>query len=121
MLIFIKMLKITKEGNQYMVELFQVNRLNTLFSDLVREQLMELVQEPGAEVIINLDGIRFIDSPGFAVLMDVADRARMAGNRFKLCNVTDDVRELILLLELEGRFSFCSCDNVEEKILLVLD
>jgi anti-anti-sigma factor len=95
--------------------------LSTLFSDLVREQLMELVQEPGAEVIFNLGGIRFIDSSGFAVLVDVADRARMAGNRFKLCNVTDDVRELILLLELEGRFNFCSCDNVEEKILLVLD
>jgi anti-anti-sigma factor len=118
---FIEMLKIAKEGNQYMVELFQVNRLSTLFSDLVREQLMELVQEPGAEVIFNLGGIRFIDSSGFAVLVDVADRARMAGNRFKLCNVTDDVRELILLLELEGRFNFCSCDNVEEKILLVLD
>ena len=104
-----------------MVELFQVNRLNALFSDLVREQLIQLVEEPGAEVIFNLEGIKFIDSSGFALLIDVADRARVAGNRFKLCNVTDDVRELILLLELEGRFSFCDCENVEEKILLVLN
>ena len=42
------MLKIAKEGKQYRVELFQVNRLNTLFSDLVKEQLRELIEEPGA-------------------------------------------------------------------------
>lgn len=115
------MLKIVKEGNQYKAELFQVNRLNTLFSGLVKEQLFELIDKPGIEVIFNLEGIRFIDSSGFGVLMEVADRARANGNRFKLCNVTDDVKELIILQELEGRFSFCKLDNTEEKILLVLD
>ena len=35
------MLKIAKEGSQCRVELFQVNRLNTLFSALVKEQLKE--------------------------------------------------------------------------------
>jgi anti-anti-sigma factor len=115
------MLKIAKEGSQYRVELFQVNRLNTLFSELVREQLHELVREPGAEVVFNLEGIRFIDSAGFNVLTEVADRAREHGSQFKLCNVPDDVKELIILLELEGRFTFCACENTREKILLVLD
>lgn len=115
------MLKIAKEGKQYRVELFQVNRLNTLFSDLVKEQLRELIEEPGAEVIFNLEGIRFIDSSGFDVLMDISNNARDHGSQFKLCNVTDEVIELIRLLELEGRLKFCTCQNTEEKILLALD
>jgi anti-anti-sigma factor len=115
------MLKIAKEGQQYRVELFQVNKLNTLFSDLVRSQLMELIEEPGVEVLFNLKGIRFIDTAGFEMLMEVHDRALKSGSRLKLCNVSDDVRELILLQELEGRFSFCALENQTEKILLVLD
>ena len=115
------MLKIAKEENHYRVELFQVNRLNTLFSELVKQQLVELVVEPGVTVVFNLDDIRFIDSSGFDVLLEVSDRAREAGSQFKLCNITDDVRELIILMELEERFDFVTCENSREKILLVLD
>ena len=115
------MLKIANEGSQCRVELFQVNRLNTLFSSLVREQLQELVEEEGASVIFNLEGIRFIDTAGFQVLIEIAEHARQNGCQFKLCNVTEEVKELIILLELEGKFTFCSLENTEEKILLVLD
>lgn len=115
------MLKIAREGNQCRVELFQVNRLNTLFSSLVREQLRELVEEPGITVVFNLEGICFIDTAGFEVLQEITELARRNGSHFKLCNITDEVRELIILLELEGHFTFCSMENTEEKILLVLD
>jgi len=115
------MLKIAKEENQYRVELFQVNKLNTLFSELVKQQLIELVEEPGVSVVFNLEGIHFIDSSGFDVLMEVGDRAKAAGSHFKLCNITDDVRELIILTELEGRFDYMSCKKTREKILMVLD
>ena len=115
------MLKIAKEENQYRVELFQVNRLNTLFSELVKQQLLELVEEPGVSVVFNLEGIRFIDSSGFDVLLEVSDRARELGSRFSLCNITDDVRELIILTGLEHRFEFVSCTTPREKILVALD
>ncbi len=115
------MLKIAKEENQYRVELFQVNKLNTLFSELVKQQLIELVEEPGVSVVFNLEGIRFIDSAGFDVLIEVGDRARTAGSQFKLCNITDDVRELIILTELEDRFDCMTCKNTRETILMALD
>jgi len=111
------MLKIAREDSQYRVELFQVNKLNTLFSDLVKQQLMELVEEAGVSVIFNLENIRFIDSSGFDVLKEISERARQYGSRFSLCNITDDVKELIVLLELEACFDICSCKKNEEKIL----
>ena len=115
------MLKIAKEDSYYRVELFQVNRLNTLFSNLVKEQLMELVEKPGTTVIFNLKDIRFIDTNGFSILLEVAVRAREAGSRFKLCNVNDEVRELLVLMELENSFEFANCEYSREKILQVLD
>lgn len=115
------MLKIAKQENQCRVELFQVNKLNTLFSELVREQLLELVEQPGLSVVFNLEDVHFIDSSGFNVLLEVADRAREVGSQFKLCNITVDVWELVTLLGLERRFDRMNCENTPEKILAVLD
>lgn len=115
------MLKIRKEGTQYRVELFQVNRFNTLCSELVQRQLEELVEEPGNSVIFNLEGIRFIDTAGFGVLLHINNLACVHGSRFSLCNLSDDVKELMQLQELGGSFDICSCKNEEEKILMVLD
>ena len=115
------MLKISKDYDHYTVELFQVNKLNTLFCELVYDQLRELVEERGSTVLFNLEGIRFIDSEGFRVLLQVSDISRLSGSAFKLCNVSEEVQELIRLQELESRFSYCSCKQVEEKILLELD
>jgi anti-anti-sigma factor len=115
------MLKIAKENDQYRVELFQVNKLNTLFSTLVKQQLMELVEEPETTVVFNLGDIHFIDTAGFDVLLEVSERARNVGSRFRLCNITPDVKELIILMELEDRFNFVTLENTGEKILLVLD
>jgi anti-anti-sigma factor len=115
------MLKISREDNHYSVELFQVNRLNTLFSELVKQQLQELLEEPGTSVVFNLEGIRFIDTAGFQILQEITEHATVNGSQFKLCNVSDDVRELIILTELEGSFNFCTRENTEEKILMVLD
>ena len=115
------MLKIAKEGNQCLVELFKVNRLNTLLSGLVKQQLQELLEAPGSLVVFNLEGIRFIDTAGFKVLQEITAYATRVGSTFKLCNVSDDVRELIILLELEERLTFCNCSNAEEEVVLVLD
>jgi len=115
------MLKIAKEGSTYRVELFQVNRLNTLFSDRVGEQLKELVQEAGITVFFDLEGIRFIDTSGFHVLLSITEYARQHGSEFKLCNLTDDVKELMGLLELEEELVLCTCAPVREKILQRVD
>lgn len=99
------------------MELFQANRFNTLFSELVKDQLMELVEETGITVIFDLKGIKFIDTSGFEVLKTLTEQARIFGSEFKLCNVTDDVKELMVLLELEEKLAVCNCVPVREKIL----
>jgi len=87
----------------------------------VQHQLKELVEEQGNSVLFDLDGIKFIDTSGFEVLLEITELARVCGSEFQLCNVSNDVMELINLLDLESRFSYCSCARSEEKILMTLD
>ncbi len=115
------MLKIAKEDGRYLVSLFQVNKLNTLFSELIFQQLSDLVSEPGRKVIFNLQGVRFIDSSGFATLIRTTEIARAKSAEFKICNVSDEVMELIELTQLKDKLPICECLEVREKIIMELD
>ncbi|MEX0980842.1 MAG: STAS domain-containing protein [Bacteroidales bacterium] len=89
------MLKVAKEKERFMVSLNHVNKINTLFSELIRDQLSDLVSVPGRHVVFNLAGIRFIDSSGFSTLQLAAEISQAKGSRFQLCNVGDEVQELM--------------------------
>lgn len=115
------MLKVAKEDGRYLVSLFQVNKLNTLFSELINQQLSTLVSEPGREVIFNLKGVRFIDSAGFATLLCATEIAKAKKAEFKICNVSDEVMELIELTELQDILPICEYAPVKEKIVMELD
>ena len=115
------MLKVAKEDGRYLVSLFQVNKLNTLFSELINQQLSTLVSEPGRVVIFNLEGVRFIDSAGFATLLCASEIAKAKNAEFKICNVSDEVMELIELTELQDILPICECGTVKEKIVMELD
>ena len=116
------MLKIKKEKNsQYIVSLFQVTRINRLFTELLSKELKELLSEPGIEVYFNLEGITFIDSEGFRVLMDADDFASSNNSTLHLCNIGDELKELFHLLSLEERFRICKKDIGKEKILVEVE
>jgi anti-anti-sigma factor len=115
------MLKVAKEENRYLVSLFQVNKINTLFSDLISKQLIRLVSISGRHIIFNLEGIRFIDTAGFQTLEQVADTADKNRTLFQLCNITDDVRELLDLTGMQEKLDIIPELEVQEKILMELD
>ena len=115
------MLKVAKEEEKFIVSLFHVNKFNTLFSELIKEQLNDLVSAPGRHIIFNLSGIRFIDSSGFSTLKQAAEISQARGNRFQLCNVGDEVKELLSETEVYKEFEIISSYEVKEKLGLELD
>ncbi len=115
------MLKVAKEEEKFIVSLFHVNKFNTLFSELIREQLNDLVSLPGRHVIFNLAGIRFIDSSGFSTLSMAAEISQAKGSHFQLCNVDDEVKELLAAADIYNNFEILSSFEVREKFGLELD
>lgn len=98
------MLKVAKDADHYQVSLFQVKKLNTLISELISQQLEKLVSVKDRHVIFNLEHVSFIDTAGFNTLERAAMIAKANQCVFQLCNINDDVQELIGLTGHEGTF-----------------
>lgn len=95
------MLKLKIEEGVYKISFHKTNRLNSLFADPLREELFKIVSKPGRDVMLNMKGISFIDSSGFEVIMAVVNRANEVGSRFRICNVSGEVYELLKLMKLK--------------------
>ena len=95
------MLKLKIEDGVYKVYFNKTNRLNSLIANPLREELFKIVSKPGREVKLSMKGISFIDSSGFETIMAVVNRASKIGSRFRICNVSWEVYELLKLMKLK--------------------
>jgi anti-anti-sigma factor len=98
------MLKLKIEDGVYRISFHKINRLNSYFADSIRMELIEIVSKPGREVILSMKGINFIDSSGLETLMDVVNQASEFGSRFRICEVSGDMYELLNLMKVRVLF-----------------
>ncbi|MCK4745852.1 MAG: STAS domain-containing protein [Bacteroidales bacterium] len=98
------MLKLNIENEVYKISFYKTSRVNTLISDPLREELTKIVSKAGREVVLSMDGINFIDSSGFQAIMAVVDQANKIGSRFRICDVSQEVYELLKLMKLSFVF-----------------
>jgi anti-anti-sigma factor len=98
------MLKLKIKDGVYNISFHKTNRLNFLFAEPLREELFKMVSKPGREVVLSMEGISFIDPSGFAAILAVVNRASEMGSRFRICDVSGDVYELLKLMKLKVLF-----------------
>jgi anti-sigma B factor antagonist len=98
------MLKLNIEDGIYKISFYKTKRLNTLIAGPLKEELSKIVSKPGREVVLSMDGINFIDSSGFQAIMAVVDKASKMGSRFRICDVSQEVYELLKLMKLNVVF-----------------
>ncbi len=98
------MLKLNIEKGVYRISFYKTRRLNTLIADPLQKELIKIVSKPGRDVVLSMDGIHFIDSSGFRSLMAVVDHANRIGSRFRICDVSQEVYELLRLMKLSFVF-----------------
>ncbi len=98
------MLKLKIKGGVYHISFHKINTLNTLVADSLREELIKIVSKPKREVVLSMNGINFIDSSGFQTIMAVVSQASKIGSKFRICDVSQDVYELLKLMKLEVMF-----------------
>ena len=75
-------------------------RLNILNREIIKRELDQSLRNNYKSTILDLGGIEFIDSSVFSVLLEHEKRAELRGRKFHLSNVSEDVKELIHLLNL---------------------
>ncbi|MEA3444956.1 MAG: STAS domain-containing protein [Bacteroidota bacterium] len=98
------MLKIEQNNNILIASFDKTDRFNAIIYQEVKDELNSLVIKPGANLILNLNGVNYIDSSGFGAMLSVYKTARSNDNLFRICNVKEDVMDLIKLMKLDKVF-----------------
>lgn len=95
----------TKQVNSITImKLGDTNRLYALNANLAKEKMNEVLTEPKSKLIIDFEGISFIDSSGFGALLSALKTSKENKSQIKLCNINKDVMELIELMQLDSIF-----------------
>ncbi len=102
------MLLVEQDCNNYFLSFENIRKFNVNNASQVESELMEYVEKPAANVVLNMDKIAFIDSSAFETLLNVLRRAKINNTAFHLGHVSDEAMELIRLMELDKVFTFFS-------------
>lgn len=101
----------TKNGVE-ILSFDNINKLNILISQTLKEEVAQYLTKANTKLILSLEGIEYVDSSGFGALLSILRNAKNNDSQFKICNVSSDVMELVKLLQLHNVFDIC--DNVDE-------
>jgi anti-anti-sigma factor len=98
------MLKINTIGDVTEVKFDNTQKLNVLVSESVKIGLQKLFERPNAKVLINMEGIYFLDSSGFAAFLSVYKIANKNNGQIIFCNLSDSALDLFKVLQLHTVF-----------------
>ncbi|MBN2480266.1 MAG: STAS domain-containing protein [Bacteroidales bacterium] len=98
------MLKSEKINNISVVRFDKIDRFNALITEPIKEEIKSYFNRPGTKLILDLEGIRYIDSSGFGVFLSILKTANSNEGRFKMCCIHPEVMELFKLLQLHNVF-----------------
>ena len=98
------MLTVYKIENKYLVSFYNVSKFNILNSKEIESKLLPLVSHKDSNLTLNFSGIRFIDSMGFEVLMNIHKTSKENNSDLNFINLSEDLMELMELVELDKVF-----------------
>ena len=80
----------------------------------LHDQLQQLKSEGKRNVVIDLDGVRFMNSSGLGMLIGALTTMRNAGGDLRLARVGDRVQSLLMITKLSA--VFVHHDTVDEAV-----
>jgi len=99
------MLKINSIGDVTEVKFENLQKLNVLVSESIKTGLQKLFEKPNAKVLINMEGVHFLDSSGFATFLSVSKVAGKNNGQIIFCNVSNSALDLFKVLQLHTVFN----------------
>ncbi|MFP4620649.1 MAG: STAS domain-containing protein [Bacteroidales bacterium] len=108
------MLKSEKRNGVEILSFDNVSKLNILVAQTLKEEMAQYLNQGGKNLVLNLEGIEYVDSSGFGALLSILRNAKNNNSTFKICNISPDVMELVKLLQLHNVFEIY--DSVDECV-----
>jgi len=92
-----------------------INKLNILIAQSLKEEVAQFITKPNTKLILDMKHIEYVDSSGFGALLSILRNAKNNDSELKLSNISDDVLELVKLLQLHNVFEIYK--STEEAII----
>lgn len=93
-----------KAGNIEILRLATEN-LNALVSEEIKNDVTELFENGTSRLIVDLDGVKYIDSSGFGALLAITRNAKNNFGVVKFCNIDPGVMKVLEMLHLHTVFN----------------
>jgi anti-anti-sigma factor len=95
----------TLKGDQAVFTFNRIDRISVKNANRFKFKVLRSVVNPKVRhIIIDLDGLEFMDTYGAEVLVTLRKFARKKQKKFYLKNLSDEFKEIIDLLKLENDF-----------------
>lgn len=92
--------KVTEQQGYSVVEFVDMKRFTLANVETIKSELNPLFSAHGSHLILDLQSIDFIDSSAIGCLISLAKSARCCNGTFQLCNLKENVMEVMELLHL---------------------
>jgi anti-sigma B factor antagonist len=109
------MLKLNSIGDVTEGKFDNLQKLNVLVSESIKTGLQKLFDKPNAKVLINMGGIHFLDSSGFAALLSVSKIAQRNNGQIIFSNISSSALDLFKILQLHTVFNIINDENEAVK------
>jgi anti-sigma B factor antagonist len=107
------MLEVKNVNGVFVAKFIDVNRFNSVISQSVKDELNEVLAPGAIKLVLDLEGIKFVDSSAFGALISILKTSKETKSTFKICSATADVMELISVMQLDTVFeihpSYAEC------------
>mgnify|MGYP005671206887 CR=1 FL=1 len=89
--------------------------VDTIESNTLRNQLKQILESSSSRIVIDLSGVKYMDSSGIATLIEALQLCKQNSKQFVICGLQDGVRSIIELARLDTIFIITS--NREEALI----
>jgi len=98
------MLVINRHKSEIQISFRNTNRFNFLAVEKLDKAFPDPGLYSGTVFVFDFSGISFIDTSGFRYLLFLLSKSREHNFDYRICNLSDEVKELIERIELDAPF-----------------
>ncbi|MBI1222618.1 MAG: anti-sigma factor antagonist [Bacteroidetes bacterium] len=103
-----QLVKIQNEAGYSSIHFDGIKSLDVNNAQRVKAEIKGLIDSNIQNLAIDLSQVHFIDSTGFGTLISILKEMKARNGRLILCGISNEVRELMDLMQLLNVFETCS-------------
>lgn len=81
------------------------------------DEIEEVIKKNENKILLNLADLKYLNSSGLNVIINILTKARKAGGDVAICNVNKKITELLIITKLNSVFNVCDSEKEGLEIL----